>query len=287
MSFSDQIKIISQYLFPQHGVSIAAGKLAEVRTPWFKNWFITKFAKAYNIDMSNAVEPELTNYACFNDFFTRAIKPESRPIDSSENALCSPVDGAMSQFSPIEKGRIIQAKKHHYSVLELLAGDQEMAQKFDDGEFCTIYLAPKDYHRIHMPCDGQLKSMSHIPGKLFSVNPLTAENVPNLFARNERVVSYFDTPFGLMAMVAVGATIVGSVETVWHGTVTPPLRKNVTHWDYSNEDIKLGKGEEMGRFKLGSTVVLLMEKANWRWKEGLNNGDDLRLGELLVARENN
>jgi len=284
MSFSDQLKVISQYLFPQHGVSIAAGKLAEIKAPWFKDLFITKFAKAYNIDMSNAVEPELTNYACFNDFFTRAIKPESRPIDQTEQAFCSPVDGAMSQFGPIEKGRIIQAKNHNYSALELLAGDQEMANKFDNGEFCTIYLAPKDYHRIHMPCDGKLLSMSHIPGKLFSVNPLTAENVPNLFARNERVVSYFDTPFGLMALVAVGATIVGSVETTWHGTVTPPTRREVTHWDYSDQDISFNKGEEMGRFKLGSTVVLLMENADWRWKENMQNGDDLILGEKLVER---
>ncbi len=284
MSFSDQLKVISQYLFPQHAVSVAAGKLAEVRTPWFKNWFITKFAKAYQIDMSNAVEPELTNYACFNDFFTRAIKPESRPIDADSQALCSPVDGAMSQFGKIENGRIIQAKNHHYSALELLAGDQEMAAQFDDGEFCTIYLAPKDYHRIHMPCDGKLLSMTHIPGKLFSVNPLTAENVPNLFARNERVVSYFETPFGLMAMVAVGATIVGSVETVWHGNVTPPTRKDIVSWSYQDQSIKLAKGEEMGRFKLGSTVVLLLQNSNWQWKSEMQNGDSLQLGEKLVAK---
>lgn len=283
MSFSEQVKVLPQYLFPQHAVSIAAGKLAESRTVWFKNWFIRKFAKAYNIDMSIAVEPELTNYACFNDFFTRAIRPETRPIDDDDNSFCSPVDGAMSQFGPIENGKIIQAKNHHYSALEILGGNQEYADIFANGEFCTIYLAPKDYHRIHMPCNGRLTSMSHIPGKLFSVNPLTANNVPNLFARNERVVSYFDTEFGKMALVAVGATIVGSIETVWAGTVTPPTVKSVTSWDYSDNRRDFAKGEEMGRFKLGSTVVLLMEKANWQWKT-MQPGDDLLLGEKLVTR---
>lgn len=283
MSFSEQLKVLPQYLFPQHAVSIAAGKLAESRTAWFKNWFIRKFAKAYNIDMSIAVEPELTNYACFNDFFTRAIRPETRPIDDDNSSFCSPVDGAMSQFGPIENGKIIQAKNHHYSALEILGGNQEYADIFANGEFCTIYLAPKDYHRIHMPCNGRLTSMSHIPGKLFSVNPLTANNVPNLFARNERVVSYFDTEFGKMALVAVGATIVGSIETVWAGTVTPPTVKSVTSWDYSDNPRDFAKGEEMGRFKLGSTVVLLMEKADWQWKN-MQPGDDLLLGEKLVTR---
>ncbi|MCW8879906.1 MAG: archaetidylserine decarboxylase [Kangiellaceae bacterium] len=282
MSFSDQLKVISQYLFPQHAVSVAAGKLAEVKTPWFKNLFIQKFAKAYNIDMSNAIEPDLTQYACFNDFFTRAIHLESRPIDSDANSLCSPVDGAMSQFGPISQGKIIQAKNHHYSALELLGGDAQKAALFEDGEFCTIYLAPKDYHRIHMPCDGKLTSMTHVPGKLFSVNPLTAANVPGLFARNERVVCYFDTPFGCMALVAVGATIVGSVETVWHGTVTPPTRKDIKTWDYSDQSISLTKGEEMGRFKLGSTVILLMQKSAWQWDSSVSLTGDLKLGQHLL-----
>jgi len=287
MSFVDQLKVISQYLIPQHGISIAAGKLAESRTPWIKNTFISKFAKAYNIDMSIAVEPELARYACFNDFFTRAIRPETRPIDADDNSFCSPVDGAMSQFGAIEQGRIIQAKNHHYSALEILGGDEERAKKYENGQFCTIYLAPKDYHRIHMPCKGKLTAMSHIPGKLFSVNPLTANNVPNLFARNERVVAYFDTDFGELALVSVGATIVGSVETVWAGTVTPPTQKSVRTWEYTGEEsITLAKGEEMGRFKLGSTVVLLMENANWQWAEGIKNGGDLMLGEKLVTRQN-
>ncbi len=287
MSFIEQLKIIFQYLIPQHAISILAGKLAEIKTPWFKNWFITKFAKAYKIDMTIAQEPELTNYATFNDFFTRAITPESRPIDNDINSFCSPVDGAMSQFGKIEKGRIIQAKNHHFNVLEILGGDTERAKAFENGEFCTIYLAPKDYHRIHMPCDGELTAMSHIPGKLFSVNPLTANNVPHLFARNERVVSYFDTQFGKLALISVGATIVGSIETVWAGTVTPPTRKTISHTDYSNQTIQLAKGEEMGRFKLGSTVILLIENANWSWADGVANEADLLLGQRLVTKSPN
>ena len=285
MSFVDQMKVISQYLIPQHGLSIAAGKLADVKAPWFKNWFITKFAEAYNIDMSNAIEPELTNYACFNDFFTRAIDMKSRPISKAKNSLCSPVDGAISQFGKIENGRIIQAKKHNYTTFDLLGGNQEMADLFEDGEFCTIYLAPKDYHRIHMPCAGKLTEMVHVPGKLFSVNPLTANNVPGLFARNERVIAYFDTEFGKLAMVAVGATIVGSVETVWAGTVTPPTRKTVRNWTYEDENISLKKGEEMGRFKLGSTVVLLMQKDNWNWHKDVADEADIKLGAALIAKK--
>ncbi|PHS19551.1 MAG: phosphatidylserine decarboxylase [Kangiella sp.] len=283
MSLSDKFKILTQYLLPKHFVSVLAGHLAQVRTPWFKNLFITKFAKAYNIDMSIAVEPELTKYACFNDFFTRAIKAETRPIDESENAFCSPVDGAMSQFGKIEDGRIVQAKNHHYSALELLGGDKELADNFIDGEFCTIYLAPKDYHRIHMPCDGELISMSHVPGQLFSVNPLTAQNVPRLFARNERVVNIFETKFGKMALVLVGATIVGSIETTWAGNITPPSRKDVRTWKYDPREVSIKKGEEMGRFKLGSTVVLLMENKNWQWDDAVALETDLLLGQKLVS----
>lgn len=282
MSFTDQLKVLSQYLFPQHGVSIAAGKLAEVKISWIKNQFIRQFAKAYGIDMSNAIEPELTKYPTFNAFFTRAIDLKSRPIDSKTNAMCSPVDGAISQFGEITQGRIVQAKKHHYTTSELLGGDEDKAAQFNEGQFCTIYLAPKDYHRIHMPCDGKLTAMTHVPGKLFSVNPLTANNVPNLFARNERVISYFDTEFGPLAMVAVGATIVGSVETVWHGTVTPPSSKIIQSWDYSDKPVTIKKGDEMGRFKLGSTVILLMQKSNWQWPESIQPGTDIRLGSQLV-----
>jgi len=287
MRFVDNIKIFFQYVLPKHTISILAGKLADVRSNWLKNLFIKQFAKAYKIDMSNAVEPELTNYACFNDFFTRAIHLDSRPIDPDKHSFCSPVDGAMSQFGNIQAGRIIQAKNHHYSTLELLGGDEKHAEIFEEGEFCTIYLAPKDYHRIHMPCDGELISMSHVPGQLFSVNPLTAQNVPKLFARNERVVCIFDTPFGKMALVAVGATIVGSIETTWAGNITPPSRKQVKQWDYDEQQIQLKKGDEMGRFKLGSTVILLMENRNWRWNDSIQLESDLRLGQKLVSEITN
>ena len=279
----DSLKIFFQYVLPKHLVSVLAGKLADVKKPWVKNTFIKKFAKAYNIDMSNAVQPELTEYPCFNDFFTRAIHLDSRPIDSDANSFCSPVDGAMSQFGKINDGKIIQAKNHSYSALELLGGNNQHAEIFEQGEFCTIYLAPKDYHRIHMPCDGKLEEMIHVPGQLFSVNPLTAQNVPKLFARNERVVCMFDTKFGKMAMVLVGATIVGSIETVWQGNITPPTRKQIKQWQYQEGDVTLAKGEEMGRFKLGSTVVLLMENKNWQWDQAIELEKGLVLGQKLVT----
>jgi phosphatidylserine decarboxylase len=280
----DNLKIFFQYVLPKHLVSVLAGKLADVKTPWIKNTFITRFAKAYEIDMSNAIQPELTEYACFNDFFTRAIDLSSRPIDADKNSFCSPVDGAMSQFGPIEQGRIVQAKNHNFSALEILGGDAEHAELFENGEFCTIYLAPKDYHRMHMPCDGKLIEMLHVPGQLFSVNPLTAQNVPKLFARNERVVCLFDTKFGKMAMILVGATIVGSIETVWAGNITPPTRKEVKRWQYQEGEVSLSKGEEMGRFKLGSTVILLMENKNWQWDEAIKLEQSLVLGQKLVTQ---
>ena len=279
----NKLKIILQYLLPKHAISLLAGKLADAKTPWFKNLFIKRFAKAYAIDMSLAIEPELTNYESFNHFFTRSIDMETRPINSDSNALCCPVDGAISQFGELDAGQIIQAKGHQYSALELLGGDPELAEYFQQGKFCTIYLAPKDYHRIHMPCDGQLESMSHVPGQLFSVNPLTAQNVPKLFARNERVVSIFSTPFGKMAMVLVGATIVGSIETVWAGNITPPSRKQIESWHYSKGEHSLSKGEEMGRFKLGSTVILLMENKSWQWDEATQLEADVILGQRLVG----
>jgi phosphatidylserine decarboxylase len=279
----DSLKIFLQYVLPKHLVSVLAGKLADVKTPWVKNNFIKRFAKAYNIDMSNAIQPELTEYACFNDFFTRAIDLNSRPINTDQRSFCSPVDGAMSQFGKIAQGEIVQAKNHSYSALELLGGDQRHAELFEQGEFCTIYLAPKDYHRIHMPCDGKLTEMLHVPGQLFSVNPLTAQNVPKLFARNERVVCLFDTEFGKMAMVLVGATIVGSIETVWEGNITPPTRKQIKRWQYQEGEVSLAKGEEMGRFKLGSTVVLLMENKDWQWDESIELEKSLVLGQKLVS----
>jgi len=278
----NKLKIFFQHVLPKHAISVLAGKLADVKIPWLKNRLIKYFAKAYNIDMSIAIEPELTNYESFNHFFTRAIELEFRPVDMDSNCLSCPVDGAVSQFGQIKSGQIIQAKGHQYSALDLLGGDRALAANFDQGAFCTIYLAPKDYHRIHMPCDGTLESMIHVPGQLFSVNPLTARNVPNLFARNERVVSVFSTRFGKMAMVLVGATIVGSIETVWAGNVTPPTRKQIETWQYSAGEHSLSKGQEMGRFKLGSTVILLMEKKNWQWDSSTQLEANVILGQRLI-----
>ncbi|NVJ62154.1 MAG: phosphatidylserine decarboxylase [Gammaproteobacteria bacterium] len=284
MSLFDHLKTIPQYLIPQHGLSLLAGKLADKKNHPLKNWVIKRFAEHYKVDMSIAVEPDLTQYESFNDFFTRAIRPETRPIEADPNTQACPVDGAISQFGSIQHDQIIQAKGHQYSVSDLLGGDTALAEKFTDGEFCTIYLSPRDYHRYHMPIDGKLKTMIHVPGKLFSVNPLTARTVPNLFARNERVVAMFDTEWGPLAYVAVGATIVGSMEMVWSGVVTPPTRSKVEVTDYSDQNIELSKGAEVGRFRLGSTVILLLPKGNYQWDKSIENGAAVKLGQPLVCK---
>ncbi len=284
MSFFDQIKTLPQYLIPQHGLSVLAGKLADKKNIPFKDWVIKTFANHYKVDMSIAVEPDLTQYDTFNDFFTRAIRPETRPICEEADTLACPVDGAVSQFGKITGGDIIQAKGHSYTVDDLLGGDKELGAQFEDGEFITIYLSPRDYHRYHMPIDGKLTRMIHVPGKLFSVNPLTARTVPRLFARNERVVAMFDTDFGPMAYVAVGATIVGSMEMVWSGVVTPPTIKDVSETHYADGEIALKKGDEVGRFRLGSTVIMLLPKGNYTWDPSIKNEAATRLGQPMLKR---
>jgi phosphatidylserine decarboxylase len=265
----DKIKVAAQYCFPQHGLSRLVGKLAQAEAGKLSHWVIKKFINRYQVDMNDAVHSEPSAYSSFNAFFTRPLKPGARPIVDGDNNLAHPVDGAVSQLGPIQHGQLIQAKGHDYSARELLGGDKALAEEFSDGDFATIYLAPKDYHRIHMPCKGKLRKMVYVPGQLFSVNPLTAANVPNLFARNERVVAIFDTEFGPMAMVLVGATIVASIETIWSGTVTPPGGKQVFTWDYQDQEISLDKGAEMGRFKLGSTVVMLFAKDAIEFEQSL------------------
>ncbi|WP_163134550.1 archaetidylserine decarboxylase [Agarivorans sp. Alg241-V36] len=265
----DKIKVAAQYCFPQHGLSRLVGKLAQAEAGKLTHWVIKKFINRYQVDMNDAVHSEPSAYSSFNAFFTRPLKPGARPIVEGDNNLAHPVDGAVSQLGPIQHGQLIQAKGHDYSARELLGGDKALAEEFSDGDFATIYLAPKDYHRIHMPCKGKLRKMVYVPGQLFSVNPLTAANVPNLFARNERVVAIFDTEFGPMAMVLVGATIVASIETIWSGTVTPPGGKQVFTWDYQDQEISLDKGAEMGRFKLGSTVVMLFAKDAIEFEQSL------------------
>lgn len=255
----DKLKISLQYAMPKHFISRVVGKLAAAKAGAFTTLLIKLFIKQYKIDMSEALHEDPAHYPTFNEFFTRPLKDGIRPLASEENIVAHPVDGAISQLGDIENGQLIQAKGHNYSINALLGGNEQDSAPFMGGKFATIYLAPKDYHRIHMPVDGTLKRMIYVPGDLFSVNPLTAQNVPNLFARNERVVAIFDTPMGELAMVLVGATIVASIETIWAGTVTPPAGKDVFSWDYpasGERAVKLKKGDEMGRFKLGSTVIL-------------------------------
>ncbi len=284
MSFIDHITTLPQYFIPQHGISVLAGKLADNKTWPIRHWVMEKFAKHYGIDMSLAVESEFTAYDSFNEFFTRAIRPETRPICQDANTMACPVDGAISQFGAIEQGRIIQAKGHHYTVKELLGGNDALAAQFEGGQFCTIYLSPKDYHRYHMPIDGELTQMIHVPGKLFSVNPLTARTVPRLFARNERVVAMFDTKWGPIAYVAVGATIVGSMEMAWSGIVTPPTRSDVAVTRYDQGQVSLKRGDEVGRFRLGSTVIMVLPKGDYQWDESIQNESTTLLGQPLIKK---
>lgn len=255
----DKLKIAFQYALPKHGVSRLVGKLAAAEAGALTTTLIKLFIKQYKIDMSEALYEDPAHYKTFNEFFTRPLKPGIRPLAEASDIIAHPVDGAISQLGDVVDGQIIQAKGHDYSLQTLLGGKEEDVAPYLGGKFACIYLAPKDYHRIHMPIDGVLRKMIYVPGDLFSVNPLTAQNVPNLFARNERVVAIFDTEIGPLSMVLVGATIVASIETIWAGTVTPPAGKDVFTWTYPAEGmnaIKLKKGDEMGRFKLGSTVIL-------------------------------
>lgn len=259
----DKFKIAMQYAMPKHGISRLVGKLAAAEAGPVTTFLIKAFIKQYKINMSEALHEDPAHYKTFNEFFTRPLKPSIRPLTEDECIITHPVDGAVSQLGDIIDGQLIQAKEHNYSVQELHGGHEEDATPFLGGKFACIYLAPKDYHRIHMPIDGTLRKMIYVPGDLFSVNPLTAKNVPNLFARNERVVAIFDTKVGPLAMTLVGATIVASIETIWAGTVTPPAGRDVMTWNYPVEGdkaIHLKKGDEMGRFKLGSTVVLAWGK---------------------------
>lgn len=285
MAKTDKVKIFFQHVMPKHLISRLMGKFAAARAGWFTQLFIRWFIRQYKIDMSEPIEESPKAYKTFNAFFTRHLKPELRPLKARESELAHPVDGAISQLGDIENGRIFQAKGHDYSLQELLGGNEEDAKPFVDGKFATIYLAPKDYHRIHMPCDGVLKKMIYVPGDLYSVNPLTAANVPNLFARNERVVAIFDTEAGPMSLVLVGATIVASIGTVWSGTITPPTGGRIQSWSYptsGHSAIHLKKGEEMGHFKLGSTVVLTFAKDAIEFDDELKPQSVTRMGEVMA-----
>ena len=285
----NRVKVQLQHVMPKYAISRAMGKFAAAEAGWFTQVFIRWFIRQYKIDMSEAILEQPSDYKTFNEFFTRYLKPELRPLLANEPHLFAhPVDGAISQLGDIDDDRIFQAKGHDYSLLELLGGDTEAAEQFHDGEFATIYLAPKDYHRIHMPCDGVLRKMIYVPGDLYSVNPLTVAHVPNLFARNERVIAIFDGEFGPFAMILVGATIVASIGTVWSGTVTPPKGTDVHTWHYpasGDQAIRLKKGEEMGHFKLGSTVILLFPDDVIDFDDDLEPGSVTRMGEILGERD--
>jgi phosphatidylserine decarboxylase len=284
-SFKEKLFIAFQYAVPQHLLSYLVGWFAETRIDWIKNLFISKFIKQFNVNMDEAERQAPEAFTHFNDFFTRELKQDMRPIDANSNSIVSPADGVISQLGTIENGRVFQAKGHDYSLIELLGGNSQTADDFMGGQFATVYLSPKDYHRLHMPVTGTLREMIYVPGDLFSVNQTTAENVPRLFSRNERVVTIFDTELGPMALVLVGAMIVAGIETTWAGRITPFDRK-VRSTSYpvqgeSQQPLVIEKGDEMGRFFLGSTIVVCFGENKMHWLEDMKAEQPLRLGESM------
>jgi len=278
---SDRLDVLPQYLYPKQALTTFAGWVAGKERGAVTTWIIRRFVAKYGVDMGEALDSDIASYPSFNAFFTRALKPGARPI--AEADLVSPVDGAISQFGPIEGDQIFQAKGHRYSTTALVGGDATLAAQFAHGSFATLYLSPKDYHRIHMPCDGRLLRMVHVPGELFSVNPVTARGVPGLFARNERVVCVFESARGPFVLVLVGATIVGSMATVWHGVVNPPRGGELREWRYDERQVRLRQGEEMGRFLLGSTVVMLFPAPPLRFDPTWSPARAVRLGEPMAS----
>ncbi len=277
---SDRLAVLPQYLIPKQALTLLAGRIARARAGKLTTRLIAGFVQRYRVNMLEAANPDVASYATFNEFFTRPLKAGVRPL--AKAALICPVDGAISQFGGIEGQQIFQAKGHQYSSTALLGGDAVLAAQFDDGHFATLYLSPRDYHRIHMPCDGHLTRMIYVPGDLFSVNPTTARGVPGLFARNERLVCVFDAPAGPFVLVLVGATIVGSMATVWHGAINNPRAGQLCDWHYDKESILLKQGDEMGRFLLGSTVVMLFPKGPLQFNPAWQPGRAIRLGELMA-----
>ncbi len=279
---SDRLAVLSQYLLPKQALTVLAGKLAGAQAGSVTTSVIRWFVGRYDVNMAEAANPDIASYASFNEFFTRPLREDVRP-SAAADFIC-PVDGAISQFGAIERDQIFQAKGHSYSTTALVGGDRELAARFENGSFATLYLSPRDYHRIHMPCAGRLMRMIHVPGALFSVNPVTARGVPGLFARNERVVCAFDSPHGPFVLVLVGATIVGSMATVWHGVVNPPRPGHLRDWNYSDQQIEFKKGDEMGRFLLGSTVVMLFPKDVLQFNLGWAPAQAIRLGEAMGSK---
>ncbi len=279
---SDRLAVLPQYLLPKQALTVLAGKFASARAGGLTTSVIRWFVGRYGVNMAEAANPDIAGYASFNEFFTRPLKEGARPL--AEADFICPVDGAISQFGAIERDQIFQAKGHSYSTTALVGGDAGLAAHFENGHFATLYLSPKDYHRIHMPCAGRLLRMIHVPGDLFSVNPVTARGVPGLFARNERVVCVFEGECGPFVMVLVGATIVGSMATVWHGLVNPPRPGQLREWRYEDQDLRYAQGAEMGRFLLGSTVVMLFPRASLDFNPAWAPARPIRLGEAMGAR---
>lgn len=276
---SDQLKVLPQYLLPKKAITAFAGMVANgergERTTKLIRWFVGRYA----VNMAEAANPDISSYKSFNEFFTRPLRADARPLAAADY-VC-PVDGAISHFGAIEGDQIFQAKGHQYTTTALVGGDQALAAKFHDGQFATLYLSPKDYHRIHMPCDGRLTRMIYVPGALFSVNPTTARGVPGLFARNERVVCLFESANGPFVLTLVGATIVGSMATAWHGVVNPPRTGKIREWVYEDQQVVLKKGVEMGRFLLGSTVVMLFAKGQLQFNPQWSPARSVHLGEAM------
>ncbi len=279
---SDRLAVLPQYLLPKQALTTLAGKFASAQLGGLTTSVIRWFVGRYQVNMAEAANPDIASYASFNDFFTRALKDGARPL--AEASLICPVDGAISQFGPIAQDQVFQAKGHSYSTTALVGGDAALGARFENGHFATLYLSPRDYHRIHMPCAGELTRMIHVPGELFSVNPTTARGVPGLFARNERVVCVFESDQGPFVLVLVGATIVGSMATVWHGQVNPPRTGTLRQWDYAPGQVRLQKGEEMGRFLLGSTVVMLFPQGPLQFNPAWAPARPIQLGEAMARR---
>lgn len=278
-SFIDYLKTYSLYILPHHALTRVVYWLTRQNSK-LTPWVIAKFAASFNVDMKDAVEPDLKSYPTFNAFFTRALKPTARPIAEGSSEIASPADGRISAIGDIHEARIFQAKGRDYSLLSLLGGDGIATERLGNGRFTTIYLSPRDYHRLHMPIAGKLIKQTHVPGRLFSVGPHTVRALPDLFARNERVIAQFETDHGLMALVLVGAMNVAAIETVWDGLVTPPQRSSISTKTYHDQSVMLDKGQEMGRFNMGSTIIVLLENPA-AWRADMQAGDAVRMGQFL------
>ena len=286
-TYRQRLKTAFHYLLPQLAITRTAGWLAERRWGVLTHAVIKTFAACYQINMAEAQKSRAADYASFNEFFIRPLKDGARPINTEPQTLVLPADGRVSEAGVIEAGRLIQAKGHDFTALELLAGDEALAAEFSDGLFLTTYLSPRDYHRVHMPCAAALRRMIYVPGELYSVNPFLAQHIPNLFARNERLICVFDTEFGTMVQILVGATVTASISTVWAGIINPPRSKSVLQWLYPAEGegaVRLAKGQEMGAFRLGSTVINLFPKNSIRLNGSLVAGAPVRMGEALGVR---